>query len=48
MVVSAFANLDLNIEPSHATTPWCWGTSFDKNGGKIWQVDLVRIVKVAA
>src|ERR1700675_2865120 len=35
IVVSALANLLLNIDPSHATTPWCFGTSSDKNGGKI-------------
>ena len=35
MVVSAFANLLLNIEPSHAITPWCLRTSRNRNGGKI-------------
>src|ERR1700688_5242721 len=35
MVVSALANLLLNIEPSHATTPSCCGTSFARNGGKM-------------
>src|SRR5436190_18362155 len=35
IVARAFANFDLNIEPSHATTPWCFGTSFARNGGKI-------------
>src|ERR1700676_4577533 len=34
IVVSALANLLLNIDPSHATTPSCFGTSFAKNGGK--------------
>src|SRR5690348_17632969 len=34
ITVSAFANLLLNIEPSHATTPCCCGTSLLRNGGK--------------
>src|SRR4029077_10294406 len=35
IVVRALANLLLNIDPSHATTPSCCGTSFARNGGKI-------------
>src|SRR5216683_7099537 len=34
MAVSALANLLLNIEPSHATTPCCFGTSRARKGGK--------------
>src|SRR5580658_2122424 len=34
IVVSASANLLLNVDPSHATTPWCFGTSRIRNGGK--------------
>ncbi len=36
MHVSAEANLDLNIEPSQDTTPWCFGHSSKRNFGKTW------------